>query len=157
EASLDLVRYLGHAWKEHGSRVLLLGTVRSDELELNPQLAIQLADLGQDPPVSQVLLQALSQAQTLQLVQAIAGEGARSTSSGGERREHAAMLPSAPGASSTPEPETRLSTLGGFLFAQTGGQPLYLLETLKLLREQELLVPRLGANGTWRLEPTVDI
>ena len=27
-ASLDLLRYLGHAWKDHGSRVLLLGTVR---------------------------------------------------------------------------------------------------------------------------------
>ena len=27
-ASLDLLRYLGHSWKEHGSRVLLLGTVR---------------------------------------------------------------------------------------------------------------------------------
>ncbi len=32
-----------------------------------------------------------------------------------------------------------------------------LLETLKLLRERELLVPRQGADGTWRLEPTVDI
>jgi len=31
---------------------------------------------------------------------------------------------------------------------------LYLLETLKLLREQELLVPRLGADGVFRLEPT---
>ncbi|MFL5652716.1 MAG: AAA family ATPase, partial [Ktedonobacteraceae bacterium] len=28
QASLDLLRYLGHAWREHGSRVLLLGTVR---------------------------------------------------------------------------------------------------------------------------------
>src|SRR5205807_7365494 len=27
-ASLDLLRYLGHYWKEHSSRVLLLGTVR---------------------------------------------------------------------------------------------------------------------------------
>jgi hypothetical protein len=38
-----------------------------------------------------------------------------------------------------------------------GGQPLYLLETLKLLRERELLVPRRGADGVFRLEPTVDI
>src|SRR5260370_1644259 len=47
--------------------------------------------------------------------------------------------------------------LTDFLFAQTGGQPLYLLETLKLLRELELLVPRRGAEGSWRLEATVDI
>src|SRR2546427_8651470 len=46
----------------------------------------------------------------------------------------------------------RLVGLGDFLFAQTGGQPLYLLETLKLLRERQWLVPRLGADGTWRLE-----
>ena len=154
-ASLDLVRYLGHSWIKHGSRVLLLGTVRSDQLEPRSQLAAELSDLGRDLPVSQVSLQALSQAETLQLVQAIAGEGAHSTNSGGERREHATALPSASGAS--PAPETKLSALGDFLFAQTGGQPLYLLETLKLLRERELLVPRRGADGTWRLEPTVDI
>jgi len=154
-ASLDLVRYLGHSWIKHDSRVLLLGTVRSDQLEPRSQLAVELSDLGRDLPVSQVPLQALSQAETLQLVQAIAGEGAHSTNSGGERREHATALPSASGAS--PAPETKLSALGDFLFAQTGGQPLYLLETLKLLRERELLVPRRGADGTWRLEPTVDI
>src|SRR5712692_3117244 len=50
-ASLDLVRYLGHSWIKHGSRVLLLGTVRSDQLEPKSQLAIQLADLGRDLPV----------------------------------------------------------------------------------------------------------
>ena len=37
-ASLDLLRYLGHVWNGHGSRVLLLGTVRSEGLELNPSL-----------------------------------------------------------------------------------------------------------------------
>src|SRR5207245_1216980 len=108
-ASLDLVRYLGHSWIKHGSRVLLLGTVRSDQLEPRSQLAAELSDLGRDLPVSQVSLQALSQAETLQLVQAIAGEGAHSTNSGGERREHATALPSASGAS--PAPETKLSAL----------------------------------------------
>src|SRR5258708_3689927 len=152
-ASLDLVRYLGHSWIKHGSGVLLLGTVRSDQLEPKSQLAIQLADLGRDLPVSQVPLQALSQAQTLQLVQAIAGEGVQSMSSGGERREHATALPSASGASPAPEQETKLSALGDFLFAQTGGQPLYLLEMLKLLREREGLGPPLGANGPWGVGP----
>src|SRR2546422_3692217 len=32
-ASLDLVRYLARYWKSHGTRVLLLGTVRSEGLE----------------------------------------------------------------------------------------------------------------------------
>jgi tetratricopeptide (TPR) repeat protein len=50
-----------------------------------------------------------------------------------------------------------LVALGDFLFARTGGQPLYLLETLKLLRDRQWLVPRLAADGTWRLEPTREI
>jgi DNA-binding SARP family transcriptional activator/predicted ATPase len=158
-ASLDLVRYLGRYWKGHSSRVLLLGTARSEGLELNPELTVELADLGRDLPVTQVTLQTLSQAETLQLVQAIAGEGEHGTRSGGERNEHVTVRPSTarPGASPAPERETKLSALGNFLFVHTSGQPLYLLETLKMLREREWLVPRLGADGSWRLEPTVDM
>ncbi len=158
-ASLDLLRYLGASWIRHGSRVLLLGTVRSDQLELNPQLSAQLADLGRDLPVTQVTLQMLSQAETIQLIQAIAGEGAPGTRRGGEQREHGTTLPSTagPGASPAQESETPLVALGDFLYAHTGGQPFYLLETLKLLRGREWLVPRLGADGTWRLELDVEM
>ena len=73
-ASLDLLRYLGHAWKSHGSRVLLLGTVRSEGLELNPELAAQLLDLGRDLPLTQLSLQPLGQAETFELLEALAGE-----------------------------------------------------------------------------------
>jgi DNA-binding SARP family transcriptional activator len=133
EASLDLVRYLGRYWKEHGSRVLLLLTLRSNQLELNPRLAAHLTDLGRDLPVSQMPLQPLSQVETLQLVQAIAG--------------------TAP----AQELETKLSALGDVLFAQTAGQPLYLLETLKLLRDRQWMVARVDADGTWRLELAVEL
>jgi DNA-binding SARP family transcriptional activator len=153
-ATLDLVRYLGWYWKGHGTRVLLLGTVRREGRELNPQLSAQLADLGRDLPLTQVPLKPLSQAQTIQLVQAIAGEGAHGTRSGGEQGW--ARLSTA-GAAPSQALETPLVALGDFLFAHTGGQPLYLLETLKMLRERELLVPRLGADGTWRLELDVEM
>src|SRR5260221_11553207 len=156
-ASLDVVRYLGRYWKGHSSRVLLLGTLRSEGLEPQSQLSTQLADLGRDLPVSQVPLQALSQAETLQLIEAIAGEGAQGTSSGGEQRHHGTAPPSTAGASPSPEWKAPLVALGDFLFAQTGGQPLYLLETLKLLREREWLVPRLAVDGTWRLELDVEM
>jgi DNA-binding SARP family transcriptional activator/predicted ATPase len=149
-ASLDLLRYLGHSWKEHGSRVLLLGTVRSEGLELNPQLSTQLTDLGRDLPLSQVPLQPLSQQETLQLLEAIAGE--HGTRNEGEQHK---LSPARP---STAEPRASLASalvaLGDFLFARTGGQPLYLLETLKLLRDRQWLLPRLGTDGAWRLEPT---
>ena len=159
EASLDLLRYLERSWIKHGSRVLLLGTVRSDQLELNPRLAAQLSDLGRDLPFGKVPLQTLSQAETLQLLEAIVGVEEESTRSGGEKREHGPVRLSTagPGAHPSPKLEMPLVRLGDFLFAQTGGQPFYLLETLKLLRDRELLVPRLSADGTWKLEPSEEM
>ena len=147
EASLDLLRYLGASWSSHGSRVLLLGTLRREELELTPQLSAQLSDLGRDLPLRQVPLQPLSQAQTLQLLEALIGE----------RSEPGAARLSPAGSEPALASERPLVGLGDVLFAQTGGQPLYLLETLKLLREREWLVPQLGPDGSWRLEPTQEM
>src|SRR2546430_6403897 len=158
-ASLDLLRYLAHSWKEQGRRVLLLSTMRSEGPELSPQLATHLADLGRDVPLTQVTLQPLSQAQTMHLLEAMVGEGEPGTSTGEKQRDLDSTQP-APGwrgAAPAPERETPLLRLGDFLFAQTGGQPMYLLETLKLLRERQLLVPRLAADGRWRLEPTIEM
>src|SRR6266849_1909790 len=143
-ASLDLLRYLGASWIRHGSRVLLLGTLRREELELTSQLSAQLADLGRDLPMRQVSLQPFSQAQTLQLLEALVGE----------RSEPGAARPFTASSEPALASERPLVGLGDFLFAQTGGQPFYLLETLKLLREREWLVPQLGPDGSWRLEPS---
>ena len=145
-ASLDLLRYLGHYWSRQRSRVLLLGTVRSEGLELNGQLAAELSDLGRDLPVSQVTLQPLSQSETLQLLEAVVGA-----------REQGKAAPSRAVAAPSSEVERLLVGLGDVLFAQTGGQPLYLLETLKLFRDRKWLVPRLDADGPWRLELAVEL
>ncbi len=153
-ASLDLLRYLGRHWKGRSSRVLLLGTMRSEARELNPQLSTDLSNLGRDLPLTRIALPTLSQAETMQLLQAIAGEARPGTSSGGEQRKQGAVMPATPGVEPSLASETKLSALGDFLFAHTGGQPLYLLETLKLFRDQHWLVPRLNADGTWGLEPT---
>jgi DNA-binding SARP family transcriptional activator len=153
-ASLDLVRYLARSWRGHGTRVLLLGTVRSEELELNAALATQLAEVGRDLPLTQIPLQPLSQAETYQLIQAIVGEGGYEMRNGAEQPEHGSAGPLAqgPGASPAQASDALLDALGQWLFAHTGGQPLYLLEMLKMLRDRQWLVPRLAADGTWRLE-----
>jgi predicted ATPase/DNA-binding SARP family transcriptional activator len=145
-ASLDLLRYLGHAWKGQGSRVLLLGTVRSEERELHPELAAQLLDLGRDLPLTQLPLPPLGPAETYELLEALAGEN-----------HHGPARPSTPEDGHSSELKTALLALGDFLFAQTGGQPLYLLETLKLLRERHWLVPRLTAEGVFRLVPVEEL
>src|SRR5216110_2175156 len=105
-----------------------------------------MADLGRDLPVSQVSLQPLGRSETLQLLEAVVAA-----------REPGKAAPSRAVAAPSQESERKLSGLGDLLFAQTKGQPLYLLETLKLLREREWLVPRRGADGTWWLEQTVDM
>jgi predicted ATPase/DNA-binding SARP family transcriptional activator len=138
EASLDLLRYLGHSWKEQGSRVLLLGTVRSEEVGFNPQFSAQLVNLGRDLPVTHVSLQPLNREETLQFVEALVVE---------QEPGRAEQL--------TQKPQRPL--LSDFLFTQTGGHPFYLLEMLKLLREREWLVPQLGAHGTWQLTLTREI
>jgi AAA ATPase domain/Bacterial transcriptional activator domain len=148
EASLDLLRYLARTWKEHGTRALLLLTVRREGLALNAALATQLVDLGRNLPLTQVSLQPLSQAETRQLLQALMGEQ--------EPRSIHCLNPElqSPGARAS---KRRLEALGDFLFAQTGGQPFSLLEMLKLLSERRWLTPQPGGDGTWRLEPNMDL
>jgi len=139
-ASLDLLRYLGHDWLRQRSRVLLLLTVRREGWKLNAQLAAELSDLGRDLPVSQVSLQPLSQSETLQLLEAVVGA-----------HEPGTAAPSPAVAAPASAVERPLVTLGDVLFAQTEGQPLYLLETLKLWRERAWLLPQRAADGSWRL------
>ncbi len=156
-ASLDLVRYLGRHWIEQRSRALLLVTVRSGQLELNPALAVYLAELGRDLPVRQLPLQTLSREETIQLVRAFVGMVAQSANSGSEGFEHGPDQSSAAGTSPFSKMEMTFSELGDLLFAQTDGHPLYLLEMLKLLRDRRWLVPRLGADGAVHVERTVDL
>jgi DNA-binding SARP family transcriptional activator len=148
-ASLDLLRYLGAYWKEHGSRVLLLLTARGEELEFNPQLSAQLSDLGRDVPITEVPLDALSQTETMQLLEAIVGKVGRC--------EPDSTLAAPTAIEPAMEKPSPLVALGEFLFAQTGGQPFYLLETLKLLRERQWLKPQPDAEGILRLELVVDL
>ena len=153
EASLDLLRYLSRYWIRHSSKVLLLGTLRSEALELNQQLSAQLADLRRELPLTQMTLQPLSRIETVHLVQTIAGVGAKSTRSGSERLEQGSTTRE----TSPSELETVLTELGDFLFMQTDGHPLYLLETLKLLQDRQWLIPILGTDGILHLELAVDL
>lgn len=143
-ASLSLLRYLGHTWREHHSRVLFLGTLRQEGLVYTPQLAVELADLGRDLPLTQVPLPPLSQAEILQVLESLAGGGKRCL----EPPESSGALPVS---------EWLLIVLSQVLFARIGGKPLYVLETLKLLRERQWLQPHPTATGVIRLVPTEEL
>ena len=175
ETSLDLLRYLVRDWSRHSSPVLLLGTAGREALELNTRLAARLAELGRDLPLTQFNLQALGQAEVLQLLEALVEQEEPVTGKSREPREYDAVRPSPAELQNQPVPtserpmdlpddyqmhswqhpattsERPLVMLGNFLHAQTGGQPLYLLEMLKLLRDQQWLIPQRGADGIWKL------
>src|SRR5260370_19117044 len=85
----------------------------------------------------------LSEAETFQLVQAIAGEEAHGMRNGGEQREHDPARLSTAGATPAQELEKPLVALGDFLFAHTGGQPFSFLKPLKSFVALRLLGPRL--------------
>src|SRR5256885_10214541 len=58
------------------------------------------------------------------------------------------------GCSEYGEPSSYRQTLVSFadwLYVQTGGQPFYLVETLKGMLEREIIVPSLQKNATWGL------
>lgn len=176
EASLDLLRYLGRSWSRHGTPVMLLGTVGQETLDLNAQLAGRLADLGRDIPLTRVSVQALNQEETLKLVEAVVEQREPGASMGEELEamqsynagleaqlsqasERPMALPDENLAKpylyrlqlAAPAPERPLDVLGDFLYGQTGGQPFYLLEMLKLLRDLQWLVPRQHPDGSWKL------
>jgi DNA-binding SARP family transcriptional activator len=125
EASLDLLRYLARSWKGHGTSVLLLGTVRSEELAPKSQLSAQLADLGRDLPLTPVTLQLLSREEILQLLETLVGQEEPGTSwPGGQPEGGTAGSSSAEPWVQPPALEGALVALGEFLFTQTGGHPL---------------------------------
>src|SRR3989440_4601925 len=138
-ASLDLLRYLGRYWKGHSTRVLLLGTVRSEGLEPKSQLFAELAYLGRDLTVAQLTLQPLSQAETIQLLEAIVEERAHGTRREGKPGAHIPPRPSTAGPEASPVAGRGgpPGGLGGFLFLQTGGGTVFPLGKLQLFRGGE--------------------
>ncbi|MFQ5399648.1 MAG: AAA family ATPase [Anaerolineae bacterium] len=86
-------------------------------LETAAELQGWFVDLGRQLPLTRLTLAALSQEDTDQLVTALVGTA-----------------------------QTR-PALGQWLFAKTGGQPFYLVETLKFLSEQQALIQRSDGWG----------
>lgn len=151
-ASLDLVRYLVHYWKGHRTHALLLGTVRSEDLELNHLLITQLADLGRDVHITQITLQTLNQVETICLIQALVGREKREERKEKHERSSDQLVTSQLMTLSAPKLEMPEVLLGRSLFALTGGHPFYLIETLKMLQDKGQLTPTLDSDGKQRFE-----
>lgn len=155
-ASINLMHYLARHWKKQNTRVLVLATIRTGEVTISPYYSEALANArsGREISYSQIALQTLNQMETLQLVDAIIDEQEKDTGSDGKKVNCAPLAVE----QETPAMQERPQViLARFLFAQTEGHPLYLMEIIKLLVDRQWLTPKRAPDGVRRFELTMEM
>lgn len=132
-ASLDVLRYASRRWTESGTTVMLLLCLRSEALAAVPSVGEWLAGLERDVSLTRFDLGPLNFQDTRHYVRAL-GNG----HSGAE-----------------PEDATRpeLEDFAHWLFKETGGQPFFMIEMLRVLLDRGIVVPREREQGGWALDP----
>ena len=134
--TLELLYYLTRSLAERAIPVLLLFSLCTETPQLAPHLAEWRANLRRIVPVTHLELGPLGVEDILLLLR---------TLTGGAQVEEATGLG---GSDFRGRPSvTSLERLGQRLFKETGGQPFYLIEMLKLLLERSHFAPCPGENG----------
>jgi DNA-binding SARP family transcriptional activator len=134
-ATLDLLHYLARHFTAHATPIMLLLSSRTDARQTTSDLTEWRANLGRIVPLTRLQPGPLSVQDTVNLLQILARRN----------RQGEANRSRAPG---TQEPADFLERAGQQLFAETRGQPFYLIETLKLLLAHGLFTPSSDENGT---------
>ncbi len=138
-ATLEVLEYAGRRWAEQGAPVLVLIAARPEELGGASSFARWLPSLGRRLPARSLTLTPLRTEDTKGLLKRLTrGE------------VEPAGSPVDTGVSD--EERSELERFGGWLAAETGGQPFYLVETLKALLEEGRLTMRARPNGELLLE-----
>ena len=141
----DLVLYLAQSLAEQSAPILLLLTLRSGvETFPDQQSSWVMALKRTGIPLTTLGLAPFTQEETQRFVQALAW-AEQPEAEHNDARERG----SARGSSATFREQ--LASFAHWLYVQTSGLPSYLMETLKGLLEQEIIVPSLQQDGTWRL------
>jgi DNA-binding SARP family transcriptional activator len=139
-ATLEALEYASKRWAEQGAPVLLLIAARLGEPEVSSTFERWLSTLGRRLPVRGLTLGVLGDEEVKELLGRLGKTGSKPARAVEEL-----------GGSNGAEP--KLESLGEWLAAETGGQPFYLVETLKALLEEGELVLQMGAHG----EPVVEV
>jgi predicted ATPase/DNA-binding SARP family transcriptional activator len=130
-ASLDVLHYAARRWAEIGTPVVLLLSLRTSAFGAHTALAAWLPALQRDVALTRLVLGPLTADATTQLVRALAGATANA-----ERRIA----------------DPAIDRFGQWLYAETAGQPFYILETIKSLIERRVLGLRRGTHRPWVLD-----
>src|SRR6266700_3451351 len=145
-ATLDLVLYLARSLAEQPAPVLLLLNLRTGadtfpDLQSSWVMALKRTRI----PLTTLVLTAFTKEETQRFVQKLAWTeqplelGNNSSTDGCPDNGEASTFRDA------------LVPFADWLYFQTRGQPLYLVETLKGLLAREIIVPSLQENGSWGL------
>src|SRR5712691_2952521 len=130
-ASLDVLHYLARRFAESQTPAFLLLTLRMGGREMPPGLAEWRTDMERAVPLTRLQLGPLASEDILRLLQTLGGKGGKDV-----RRS------------------ANLERFGQWLFAETEGQPFYLMETLKVLLEQGVLASHPNEEGGWSIDFT---
>jgi DNA-binding SARP family transcriptional activator len=130
-ASLDVLHYLARRFAESGTPALLLLAMRVGEGEMRPAIAEWRTGMVRAVPLTRLQLGPLASEDIVQLLQTFAGTG------GNDVRD-----------------AVNLERFSQWLFAETEGQPFYLIETLKVLLERGALTSRPNEEEGWTIDFT---
>jgi len=126
--SLDVLHYLARRFAESETPALLLLTLRMGERDMLSGLAEWRTAMERAVPLTRLQLGPLTAEDILRLLQVLSGKGARRAAG--------------------------LERFGQWLFAETEGQPFYLMETLKFLLERGVLTSHPNEDGGWTIDFT---
>jgi len=129
--SLDVLHYLARRFAKSETPALLLLTLRMGERAMRPALTEWRTGMERAVPLTHLQLGPLTAEDILRLLQAFGGAGGK----GGRRAAD-------------------LERFGQWLFAETEGQPFYLMETLKFLIERDVLASHPNEDGGWTIDFT---
>lgn len=147
--TLDALYYTASRWAEHKARILLLLCARDTALVEKANLQQWFTNLKTILPVSQLALSSLTAEDTLALVSSLnvgQPKASQTIMVAGEKLSPANILPPRQFEGFESEAFARA------LFTETTGQPLYLVETIKALLEQQVLIPYYTDEGIQRLQ-----
>ena len=134
--TLEVLSYAGRRWDEQGAPVLLMVAARPEESVGGSSFEEWLPSLGRGLPVRSVSVDPLGSEDVERMCRRLAGVGSKP-----------AGVPTEPRGSDGARSDLEL--LGRWLAAETGGQPFYLVESLKaLLEEGKLAVRALPSGGS---------
>lgn len=137
DASLDVLRYVCRAWTTSNLSILILLTLRSEALATVPEIESWLAALGREVALTRLMLNALTAAETEELVLVLTEQQRRK----GAGEQGSELIPS------TPLPPGSSAHFATWLYQETAGQPFFISETIRALPEQNWTKGKLLPEG----------